>query len=63
MNGFVKFLLILVILSTLGNLIGQVMLWSPPVVDSETAGGSGNGSGNQPGNNGITTAEITLVAW
>ena len=50
MNGFVKFLLILVILTTLGNLVNQVILWAPPVVDSETAGGSGSGSENKPGN-------------
>ena len=50
MNGFIKFLLILVILSTLGNLVGQVILWAPPVSDNETAGGSGSGSENKPGN-------------
>ena len=53
MNGFIKFMLILVILSTLCNLIGQVVLWAPPVVDSDIAQGGGSGSnGNNPGNNG-----------
>ncbi len=53
MNGFIKFMLILVILSTLCNLVGQVILWAPPVVDSDIAQGGGSGSnGNNPGNNG-----------
>lgn len=53
MNGFVKFMLILVILSTLCNLVGQVILWAPPVVDSDIAQGGGSGSNDKdPGNNG-----------
>ena len=52
MNGFIKFMLILVILSTLCNLIGQVVLWAPPVVDSDIAQGGGSGSNDTPGNNG-----------
>ena len=43
MNVFAKLLLILVILTTLGNLIGQVVLWAPPVVDSDTALGGVEG--------------------
>ena len=64
MNGFVKFLLILVILTTLGNLVNQVILWAPPVVDSETAGGNGNGTGgnnNQPGGNEETEVQKPIA--
>ena len=63
MQGFVKFLLILVILTTLGNLVNQVILWAPPVVDSETAGGNGNGTGdnnNQPGGGNNSGTSVTV---
>ena len=37
---FVKLLLILVIITTLGNLVGQVALWAPPIADNTpTTGG------------------------
>ncbi len=66
MNGFVKFLLILVILTTLGNLVNQVILWAPPVIDNETAGGNGgngtggNGNNNQPGGGNNSGTSITV---
>lgn len=41
MNYLVKFLLILVILTTLGNLVSQVILWAPPVSDNDSAIGGG----------------------
>ena len=41
MQVLVKILLIMVILTTLGNLVGQVVLWAPPVSDNDTATGGG----------------------
>ena len=41
MNYLVKILLILVILTTLGNLVSQVILWAPPVSDNDSAIGGG----------------------
>ena len=48
MNVLVKILLIMVILTTLGNLVGQVVLWAPPAGGNDTAiGGGDTGSGEE----------------
>ena len=47
MNALVKILLIMVILTTLGNLVGQVVLWTPPVSDNDTAIGGETDSGEE----------------
>ena len=57
MNKFAKILLMLVIVATIGNLVGQVMLWAPPVTDNNIADG-GNNQENESSDN---EAEIPSV--
>ena len=47
MNVLIRILLIMVILTTLGSLVGQVVLWAPPVSDNDTAIGGETDSGEE----------------
>ena len=62
MNFVIKILLIMVILATLGNLVGQVMLWAPPVTDSIIADGGNNQENGKPEDDENTDAEAQLPA-